>query len=264
MIKRTSRVSLRRRRHFEKNIEKCQWELRKSLQETQDKISDLSHEMLTPTVIAGLQIKSILEGKTGFVDESVRTVLKSTRQHLKYAECVASQTLTAEKLRCMKLPQKELYDIRLHIIDFALAMYEEQLEKRNIGLDSSMGSIPPNTLFVKPHNYSSVMKVIMNFIINSIKYAGKGCSIAFGYRLESRGCVLTAYNSGKPIPKKIEDTIFEKFVRGKKDGSGSGFGLYSSRKRVENMGGKMWLEADNEGHPIFMILLPINKAGIIG
>lgn len=73
-----------------------------------------------------------------------------------------------------------------------------------------------------------------------------------------RTIVIKVKDKGKGIDKKIFPNLFEKFVTASKYGSGTGLGLYISKRIIEIHGGKIWAE-NNKAEPgaTFSFSLPL-------
>lgn len=65
-------------------------------------------------------------------------------------------------------------------------------------------------------------------------------------------------NSGPKIPDEIKGKIFNNYFTTKKVGEGSGIGLYISKRLIESMGGKLYLNEDFIS-PQFIIEIPKNR-----
>jgi signal transduction histidine kinase len=73
-----------------------------------------------------------------------------------------------------------------------------------------------------------------------------------------RSILIKVKDKGKGIEKKIFPNLFEKFVTDGKYGSGTGLGLYISKRIVEIHGGRIWAE-NNKDEPgaTFIFSLPL-------
>jgi signal transduction histidine kinase len=69
---------------------------------------------------------------------------------------------------------------------------------------------------------------------------------------------VSVQDSGSGIPKTMQNDIFDKFVRLKRDSKreGYGLGLAFCRLAVEAHGGRIWVESDPHGGAVFAFVLP--------
>jgi signal transduction histidine kinase len=110
-----------------------------------------------------------------------------------------------------------------------------------------------------------LQQVLANLLDNARKNAPPDTPIQV--RLERSGGVarLVVEDEGGSIDPDQVERIFEKFVRGR-DGSvtGTGLGLYISRRIVEEHGGRIWVESTPGQHTRFVIELPCRDAAPVG
>ncbi|MBA2287783.1 MAG: HAMP domain-containing histidine kinase [Ktedonobacteraceae bacterium] len=115
----------------------------------------------------------------------------------------------------------------------------------------------PESLLVWADQYY-VRRVLRNLLSNAFKYTPAGTPIVIeatlseenkaGLRQHTPGQVsISVQDAGPGIPPGELPLLFQKFVRLKRDLSGSvrgtGLGLYISKQLVEAMGGQMWAES---------------------
>lgn len=115
-------------------------------------------------------------------------------------------------------------------------------------------------------------QVLVNISVNALKYSPAQTPIAFSAHvmcIESQSVViLSIADKGKGIAPHDQGRLFERFVRLESDINspvrGSGLGLYISRRLIEAMNGKIWLESrgiPGEGSTFHIQLpAPLNEA----
>jgi signal transduction histidine kinase len=107
-------------------------------------------------------------------------------------------------------------------------------------------------------------EVFQNLLNNSVKFTETGLIKVSGYIDESNNEVLLRFSdTGKGIPKDVENHIFDKFVTKNSDSQkpGTGLGLFVSKGIIESHGGKIY--ANNnflEKGATFTIILPISQS----
>ena len=106
-------------------------------------------------------------------------------------------------------------------------------------------------------------EVFQNLLNNSVKFTETGLIKVSGYVDKSNNEVLLRFSdTGKGIPKDVENHIFDKFVTKNSDSQkpGTGLGLFVSKGIIESHGGKIY--ANNnflENGTTFTIILPITQ-----
>ena len=109
--------------------------------------------------------------------------------------------------------------------------------------------------------------IITNLIKNAIKFTNQG-AIELGYIInkENGSAKVEFYvkDSGIGIPKDRQKAIFDRFVQAdiedKQANQGSGLGLAISKAYAEMLGGKIWLDSEEDLGSIFYFTIEYNSA----
>lgn len=107
-------------------------------------------------------------------------------------------------------------------------------------------------------------QVIHNLLNNALKYTpANGKIIISGESDDNKEIIITFYNSGKPIPEGMMDSIFEKYKRGKTKRSkySKGLGLYFCKMAMEMHGGRIWVESNDTGN-YFKLGIPVEEKSL--
>ncbi|MBN2534851.1 MAG: CHASE2 domain-containing protein [Spirochaetales bacterium] len=101
-------------------------------------------------------------------------------------------------------------------------------------------------------------QVFHNLLNNALKYTpANGRITVSGETEKNRKIIITFYNSGKPVPEEMKESIFEKYKRGTKKRSkySKGLGLYFCKMAMEMQGGGICVETDETGN-YFKVMIP--------
>ncbi len=105
-------------------------------------------------------------------------------------------------------------------------------------------------------------EVIINLVGNAINYTLSG-SITVKVRRNEDQVMVSIADTGKGIPKEAIPHLFTKFFRVigelQSGAKGTGLGLYISKKIVDSLGGKIWVESNLNQGSTFYFSLPIAK-----
>ena len=89
-------------------------------------------------------------------------------------------------------------------------------------------------------------QVVLNLLFNAVKFTLDGGSVSIHAYRDGTQLVVTVTDTGIGVPPEDQERIFESFQQGRRGPSkeeGTGLGLTLTRKMVELMGGRMWLES---------------------
>lgn len=122
---------------------------------------------------------------------------------------------------------------------------EQQTLKEQRKIDIS---IPPS--FAVQADPARLRQVLLNLGTNAIKYSPEGSPITFSACPVSDpvpAIIISIIDKGEGIPPQEVELLFQRFARLERDLNsatrGSGLGLYISRRLIEAMGGKIWVES---------------------
>lgn len=127
------------------------------------------------------------------------------------------------------------------IITDILSLYRKQIEEQKALITYSQLPIL--------HTYEApIRQVFQNLISNSLKYQLEGTAPQIQISCEDKGKYwqFSVADNGIGISKEYHDKIFVIFQRlhNKEDYAGTGMGLAITKKIIENLGGKIWLESE--------------------
>ena len=103
-----------------------------------------------------------------------------------------------------------------------------------------------------------IYEVVSNLLRNAIKFTDSG-TITITSSLEGTNAIISIKDSGRSIDPELMPRLFTKFAS--KSETGSGLGLYLSKKIIEAHGGKIWAENNKDGKgATFAFTLPLLKS----
>jgi signal transduction histidine kinase len=108
-------------------------------------------------------------------------------------------------------------------------------------------------------------RLALNLLENAIRHTPHGTHVRAATTTTDGEVVLTVEDDGPGIPPELERRVFERFVRGARDGGrGSGLGLAIVRAVVESHGGTLTLgQPADSGGTRFVIRLPSAPATLL-
>ena len=136
-------------------------------------------------------------------------------------------------------------------IEYIYTFFKPDIEGKGMQF-SFRNSLPSDEAMINT-DCEKVYAILTNLVKNAIKYSEKG-SIELGYNLKKDNELteLEFYvkDTGIGIPLGRQEAIFERFIQAdiedKMARQGAGLGLTISKAYVEMLGGKIWVEAEEE------------------
>jgi signal transduction histidine kinase len=222
-------------------------------------IADASHELKSPITLLSLFIEDAVNLKE--LPETFK--LRLIRQ---YDILQRMRRLVKNLLDLSALENKESMDFEeLNLSELAKSVYEdfvEMLEARHIDVEIH---IPEELHIVGCRDF--LHRVLINLVDNAIKYNMDGGKIEITVQAKNNNVCFSVFNTGKGIPKKDIDRVFEQFYRVEKSRSlhygGSGLGLTIAKRIIELHGGSITIESEPGSWTRVNIYLqiPINSRG---
>jgi PAS domain S-box-containing protein len=154
--------------------------------------------------------------------------------------------------------EDDLEEVNLNnLVDEILALYRKQIEERNARI--VFDNLPVIRTYKTP-----LRQVLQNLIGNSLKYQKHGTPplINISCQDTANRWIISVKDNGIGIDAAYFDKVFIIFQRlhNKDEYSGTGMGLAITKKIIENLGGKIWIEsAEGKGSTFYFTLFKNNK-----
>lgn len=207
------------------------------------------HELRTPitTVKAYLQLLEEQDGlPQPFIDKALRQVNKLNR--------LIIDLLDVSRIRAGKLE----YNM---IPCFLLPLIRESVDTiHRIHPTHTLSTELPEEDIVITADGSKIEQVLINLLINAVKYSREGTEIILAVKKAGNRVIVSVRDQGIGIDPEHLQMIFHRYYRVQtvKDmAAGLGIGLYISKEIVERHAGAIWAESEQGRGSIFYFSLPL-------
>lgn len=222
-------------------------------------ISIASHQLRTPPATVKWYLASVLNGDYGPLPQEIDGIIKKTQNTNNHLISLIEDMLNVSRIERGKM--EFLFD-STDTEELARFAYE-QLIPMALDKKLQLSYDPPKSPLPKIMADKEKLRQVMNNLIdNAIKYTKQG-TVAVSLYQEGDEIRFKVKDSGKGISAEEQDSIFQKYTRGKesvKQSAGLGLGLYVAKIIIEQHKGKIWAESEGEGKgSSFIFSLPIHN-----
>lgn len=244
---------IKKRKEAERRIKNA-LQKEKELNELKTKfLSLVSHEFKTP--LSGiLTSATLIEKYTREEQQEKREKhLVTIRNKVHYLNNILNDFLSIERLDSGKGQYK--------YTSFGLKrLINEVVYNANITLKTGQEIIYPRDVEdIVLHQDEKILELILsNLLGNAIKYSPENTVIKFEVHQEGDKIIFEVQDQGRGIPEKDQKHIFERYFRAENAllDQGTGIGLNISKTHLENMGGKISFESEENKGTKFRVEVP--------
>jgi two-component system phosphate regulon sensor histidine kinase PhoR len=223
-------------------------------------VGNVSHEIKTPIFNIQGYISTLLDGG---VDDPVlfRRYLERTEKSIDRLINITKDLEAISKLESGVLNLNyERFDIVALTRDIVDSVEFEATKKNITIVIGSSYTVPYPSVWVKADRYY-IEQVLINLIINSIRYGNEGGETFIKYIDLFDKVLVEVRDNGRGIAKEDIPRVFERFYRTDKGRSreqgGTGLGLSIVRDTVRLYGGTIAVAPNEPAGTTFTVLLPV-------
>jgi signal transduction histidine kinase len=217
-------------------------------------VADASHELRTPltSILANLELLSAeLEGEDA---EAARSALRSSRRMRR----LVADLLLLARADAGRVRRREPIDLRT-IVREAAAEAAPLAEDHDLTVD-----VDEDPLVVEGTG-DELHRLVLNLVQNALVHTPPGTAVHVSARRSAHDAVIEVSDEGPGIPPDMHSRVFDRFVRGEGDRSGttgSGLGLSIVRAVTEGHGGRVELSSSPGAGTRFVARLPLADAEV--
>jgi signal transduction histidine kinase/ActR/RegA family two-component response regulator len=227
-----------------RELEKRSAELEVASTHKSEFLASMSHELRTPlNAVLGFS-EVLLEQMFGEINERQEEYLRDIHGSGKHLLELLNEILDLSKVEAGQMDLDYTTFELAPVLDHAASMLRARAGLKAIDIvveaDDEVGAVEADELRLK--------QVVINLLTNAVKFTGDGGTVVMrATRSGSEVVTITVTDTGIGVTPEDRERIFESFQQGGRGASreeGTGLGLTLSRRIVELLGGRMWLESE--------------------
>lgn len=254
------------------------------IRQREDFVSRLTHDLRTPLVAADRVLKLFQNGTFGDVSpdmsEAFNSMLRSNKNLLQMVNTLLEVYRHEAGCKTLTLSPCDLKGVVLEVVQELKPLAEERELALTAVVDAdgvetklddkkAPGSLVTNALTTTViGDRLELHRVLTNLVGNAIKFTDKGSvevrligapihDSSSKHKPGKQFVAIEVKDTGSGISPEEQATLFERFRQGEHKRSGSGLGLYLSRRIVESHQGTIKVKSAPHQGSVFTIRLPI-------
>ena len=229
---------------------------RKQIEKLRDDLAHtMVHDLRNPLANVVFALEILSQKANMGTEEERAALLKIARENGERMMGLLNAILDVTRLETGRMPLNRVTVDLADLAAEALKMQAPLSKEKGIHLSSDLlHTLPP--VNVDP---GMISRVLQNLIGNAIKFTPRDGTVRVELHENQVGRIIqvSICDTGPGIAADIRDRVFDKFVTGRVEGSGSGLGLAFCKLAVEAHGGSIWVESEPGQGSTFHFTLPV-------
>jgi PAS domain S-box-containing protein len=223
-------------------------------------VSLASHQLRTPLSTVNWYSEMLLTGDVGEISTEQKLYLEEIYRGNQRMVDLVNTLLDVSRIELGTFDGESKPTNIVALVESVLDEQKLQIDEKKLKLKCVIADHIP-LIQVDP---KLIRMVIQNLLSNSVKYTPERGKISILLALDDKkNVIIKMSDTGYGIPKSQQDKIFTKLFRADnvvgKDTEGTGLGLYIAKSIVDQAGGSLWFESEENKGTTFHVLLPIGK-----
>ncbi|MDQ5936912.1 MAG: hypothetical protein QG574_4252 [Cyanobacteriota bacterium erpe_2018_sw_21hr_WHONDRS-SW48-000092_B_bin.40] len=221
----------------------------------QDFVAMVSHDLRTPLGSIQAVLTLIEEGVYGQIEERGLVRIRNSQKSLQRLTGLVNNLLDLEKMESGKLTIVPEPTSLKAIVTQSLESVSPHAEQQKVSIELNCEDAQLTA------DGDRLVQVVINLLSNAIKFSTENSTICLSCAFKDNWAEVKIVDSGRGIPKNMQELIFEKFQQAQtsdgKRGRGTGLGLPICKAIVEAHGGQIGVESEEGKGSNFWFRIPL-------
>jgi PAS domain S-box-containing protein len=200
-------------------------------------LSILSHDIRSPLATLKGHMSMLQENLTHWGDDIVKDFLNTISENIDKLSYQIDRNLALTRVEGGDLGLRPQNIDLVQCVEQAIKFISDKKDKLVIDL------IHDDNLAKTRADPARIEEVMINLLDNAVRYNPPDKNLIIEIHSSGSWLIVSVRDFGKGVPADKQKTIFDKYVRVDEEGTGTGLGLYISRKIVEAHGGQIRIQS---------------------
>lgn len=220
-------------------------------------VSLASHQLRTPLSSIGLSAEMLISGIAGELSKEQKKYLRTISSGIKEMTDLIEALLNVSRIEMGTLVISPEPTNLPKLTDDVLKKFAMQIKNKRLKLKKQYAENLPDVSVDQ-----KLMRLVLdNLLSNAVKYTQPKDLIEIEIAKKSPDVLIRISDTGCGIPRHQHSEVFKKLFRSdnalKSETKGTGLGLYIVRSCVEQYGGKVWFESEEQKGAAFYVTVPL-------
>lgn len=220
-------------------------------------VSIASHQLRTPLSIIKWYVEMLTSGDAGKLTSDQDKYLQEINKGNELMIELVNSLLDTSRLELgtfvVNRESTDIIQTVKDVIEEQRIKIDEKKQKLSFSAEKNIPTVQMDQKLLR--------MVAQNLLSNAIKYSPEKGEIKVNFSMKgSKDILITISDNGYGIPANQHDKIFSKFFRADnvrlKSTEGTGLGLYIVKLIIDNYGGKIWFESEENKGTTFYVSVP--------
>jgi len=221
-------------------------------------LANVTHELRRPLAPARLVLETLLETPEGNLSpQRKERLLRNALNNLDSLNDLISELLDAARM------EKSTEPLGHELVDLGALVRQAMANMRPLAEESSLRlrAIVPSAPIRVYGDAQGLSRVVGNLLSNAVKFNKRRGSVLVQLERSGNQAILSVTDTGIGIPAHAQPHIFERFYQADASSTrahdGVGLGLYIAREIVEQHGGQIRFDTQEDVGTTFTVTLPL-------